>query len=110
MPVSDPFSQVEPVATVAASDKRRGAVRQRVLKPAKIARMDAKSLVDCQLRDVSETGARLRCAALSMVPNDFYLIFPTEGVRRQARVAWRRGEEIGVHFVGDKEPFPRRKG
>jgi hypothetical protein len=111
MPISDPFSEIdlmEPVAT--AVDKRRGAARRRMLKPAKIARIDAKSLIDCQLRDLSETGARLRCSALGAVPNDFYLIFPVEGTRRLAKVAWRRGEEIGVHFVGDKEPIPRRKG
>lgn len=107
MPNSDPFSDID---RNPPPEQRRGAARHRVLKPAKIARIDAKSLVDCQLRDISETGARLRCAALAAVPNDFYLVFPTEGMRRLAKVCWRRGEEIGVHFVGDKEPIPRRKG
>jgi two-component system cell cycle response regulator len=103
----DPFSDID---RMEPADRRRGAARRRVLKPGKIMRVDNQSLVDCQMRDVSDTGARLRCADQASVPKEFYLIFPADGMKCLARVMWRRGDELGIHFIGEREPVTRRKG
>ena len=114
MSASDPFSDIDrmspPAAADADADQRRGATRRRTLKTATIVRLDNMSVVSCILRDVSETGARLRCLDQTAVPKEFYLVFPVENTRCLARVVWRRGDEIGIHFVSEKEAAPRRKG
>jgi two-component system cell cycle response regulator len=110
MPERDPFSDIDRIEPVAAADRRRSAPRRRTLKTASIARLDNMTLISCTLRDLSDTGARLRCADQASVPKEFHLMFPSEGWRVQARVTWRRGDEVGVSFTGQKEPMARRKG
>jgi PilZ domain len=110
MTVSDPFSDIDRMSPPQSADQRRGAQRRRTLKTAIIVKLDNMSVVSCTLRDVSETGARLRCLDQASIPKEFYLVFPVENTRCLARVVWRRGDELGVHFVGDKEAAPRRKG
>jgi hypothetical protein len=55
--------------------------------------------MDCIIRNLSETGAKLEVASVVGVPNTFDLITP--GHRPHAcRVAWRSLKEMGVEFVG----------
>ena len=55
--------------------------------------------MDCIIRNLSETGAKLEVASVGGVPNTFDLITP--GHRPHAcRVAWRSLKEMGVEFVG----------
>jgi two-component system cell cycle response regulator len=108
---SDPFSDIDRTSPPAvAGDPRRRAPRRRVLKTATIMTLNNMSVVSCTLRDMSETGARLRCLDQASVPKEFYLVFPVENTRCLARVVWRRGDEIGIQFVSEKEAAPRRKG
>ena len=55
---------------------------------------------DCMITDISESGARLFADGIEM-PDTFALLISGEnrGDRRQCRVVWRLGGEIGVTFT-----------
>lgn len=78
-------------------DKRQ-APRKRVLKGATIAFNNRSSTLSCMVRDISETGARLRVSKDLAVPARFDLLIEVDGLEAPCTVAWRRGEEIGVTF------------
>ena len=50
---------------------------------------------DCWISDISDGGARLHSEA--EIPDEFSLVLP-EGGRRECRVVWRLGHEVGVAF------------
>lgn len=54
--------------------------------------------VPCTIRDVSGTGARLELNSSLWVAEQFTLIFRT-GLRKDCKVAWRKGRLIGSAFV-----------
>jgi hypothetical protein len=55
---------------------------------------------ECQVMDISQSGAKIITARPSDVPDRFELMF-TQGdaKRRLCDVVWRRGKTIGVQFV-----------
>jgi hypothetical protein len=89
-------------------DKRQ-APRRRVLKDGKIVLMNNWSVVDCSVRDISETGARIRCDNPSAVPNTFRLLMPFDNTIRDAQVVWRGENLFGVTFTGPIKRAPPRK-
>ena len=55
--------------------------------------------VVCLICDISGTGAYLRMAVAD-VPKRFTLLLSNDGrIRRQCRVAWQRGINVGVEFI-----------
>lgn len=85
---------------------RRG-VRRRTLKNGKIVLPGSWGTYDCIIKDVSETGARLRLAGESAIlPTDFELVFVTEALTYPVHLRWRRNQEAGVEFSGP----PRKLG
>jgi hypothetical protein len=64
---------------------------------------------DCMITDISKQGARLFADGVE-VPDQFHLLISggkndiAGGSRRECRVVWRLGGEIGVTFIG---PPPR---
>jgi hypothetical protein len=54
--------------------------------------------VDCVVRDISETGARLQFATPQVVTDFLDLHIPIKGQSFHAKVRWRDGVEIGVAF------------
>jgi hypothetical protein len=54
---------------------------------------------DCWVSDISDGGVRLHAEDVS-VPEQFILLLPgSHGGRRECRVVWRLGHEIGAEFV-----------
>jgi hypothetical protein len=54
---------------------------------------------DCLVPDISEGGARLYAEGI-VVPDQFVqLLTGSRTVRRECRVVWRLGNEIGVEFA-----------
>jgi hypothetical protein len=72
-------------------EELRIAPRRRVLKAGSIS--FGGGVIDCTVRNVSETGA-----ALEVVPDRFTLIVQSDGLSRPCRVVWRRERRIGVTF------------
>jgi hypothetical protein len=82
-----------------AGDDRRGSARKRVLKGATIAFNNRCSTQTCVVRDLSETGARLRVQPGQFVPDEFDLVIDVDGFEAACSVSWRKAEEIGVIFT-----------
>ena len=76
----------------------RVAPRLKTLLAARINFNNGQSALDCLIRNLSDTGAKLIVSAAVTLPECFDLIIAQKSVTRRARIAWRRGEEIGVRF------------
>ena len=79
--------------------------RQRVLKGGAILTGVAQSEIKCEIRNMSKSGAELKVAIDSPVPQEFLLYVPVDGVAYRATVRWRKQDRIGVEFTG-AEPKP----
>src|SRR4029450_1334666 len=85
---------------------QRAAPRMRTLIAAKISFNNGQSALDCLIRNLSDTGAKLIVSAAVTLPECFDLLIPQKSVTRRVRIAWRRDEEIGVRFE-DASPSGR---
>ncbi len=94
---------------ILTEDNKRIAPRNRVLKSAKIVHLSNWSLVDCTVRDMSETGAKLIVGDQAAVPNDFRFLLTSDNTICNAHVVWRRGDMIGITFTSEKTRAPARK-
>jgi hypothetical protein len=65
-----------------------------------------RSAVDCLIRDISETGARMTFSSTVQIPDVIELYIPQKEQTLRAEVQWRKGDEIGVAF-GDTARAPR---
>lgn len=81
-------------------DEKRKTTRRRVLKEGKIIFADGMRVIDCTIRDLSDTGARLLIANTVGVPETFHLFEKSSGMVYPASVAWRQSSAIGVKFDG----------
>ena len=79
-------------------DNKRGTPRKRALKSGKIIYAGGSFSIDCIIRDLSDTGARLQVPTTVTIPDSFILVDAHAGVRRAATVVWRRGDRMGVRF------------
>ncbi len=62
---------------------------------------------DCWISDISDLGVRLHAEVA--VPDEFILLLTERTLRRECRVAWRLGHEIGAEFIdAAKHGFARR--
>jgi hypothetical protein len=58
---------------------------------------------DCWISDISDGGVRLHAEGVA-IPDEFVLTLPgRSGVRRDCRVAWRLGHEVGAEFLDQGE-------
>ena len=87
-----------PDGNAADEKQRRRSVRQKTLIGAKVVFNDLMSVFDCAIRDLSETGARVKLNAPVQVPQVFMLRFGDGQVRR-CRVRRRLALELGVEFL-----------
>jgi hypothetical protein len=55
-------------------------------------------VVDCLVRDFSESGARIEVLGTAALPHSFELFFPLRQATFQAQVRWRGDKEIGLTF------------
>ena len=77
----------------------RLAARRRSLLGARIEFNNRSSTLDCTVRDLSRTGARLALAGRSDVPDEFDLWIEDRNQRYRAQVRWRRLTLVGVEFM-----------
>jgi PilZ domain len=95
-------------ATKVQDSEHRASRRHRVLKAAKIVLDDWRS-IDCQIRDISETGAKIRVDGATKLPHKFQLVSVVENTIRPVQVAWKLNDTIGVVFRGEATRAPIRK-
>jgi hypothetical protein len=82
------------------TDDARIAPRRRMLKSAKIAYSDRHVTLNCMVRDISATGAKLRVEGSVTAPDTFELLIPLDGMEANCEVVWRKEADIGVRFLG----------
>lgn len=89
----------EEPSTAADDDNKRRQQRQRTLRPGKIIYHNRTCVADCQIRDVSATGARIRVASTSHLPNHFELVVAGVPQPHLCEVRWRSPIEMGLKFI-----------
>ena len=63
---------------------------------------------DCWISDISDGGVRLHAEGVD-VPDEFTLVLAARRERRECRVVWRLGHEIGAEFTDTgAQNFARR--
>ena len=77
---------------------RRTNSRNKTLKSAKIVFNKNQSVLDCFVRDLSPTGAKLKLGDLAAVPRTFILELH-DGTRFNCERVRAMGEELGVRFL-----------
>jgi PilZ domain-containing protein len=81
-----------------AADNRRRSERVAMRGLGKIQAGTGSLPRDCWISDVSDGGVRLHSEV--EVPDVFILVLPgRNGIRRECRVVWRLGHEIGAEFI-----------
>ncbi len=89
--------------------EHRIAPRRRVLKAGVIAFNNRYVTYNCTVRDLSDTGARLRVDDVTVIPASFELIIDLDGFEAPCEVTWRRQHEVGVKFTSPpRKTAPRR--
>jgi len=64
---------------------------------------------NCAVREISETGARLRVDDVMGIPDHFDLIIELDAVEYSCQAVWRRQGEIGVRFLEPPRPRSRTR-
>lgn len=88
--------------------ERRDVERRRVLLGGLIETAAFLPEIACTIRNVSLTGARIRIAEGSILPERVVLRVPIRGECRDARVVWRVGDAVGLHFEAASTSLPRK--
>ncbi len=81
-----------------AASPRRVTGRSKTMKSAKILFNKNQSVIDCFVRDLSDTGAKLSVGDLAAVPRIFTLEL-RDGTRLECERVRAMGMEIGVRFL-----------
>ena len=53
---------------------------------------------DCQLKDLSQSGAKVQLSSIYVVPPRLMLVHLQDGIAYDAVVRWRRGDLAGLSF------------
>jgi PilZ domain len=77
--------------------EKRAAPRHRVLKHGTLAFPGGGS-VDCTVRNLSSTGARVDVAGPVGLPEAFTLVIETDRLSRRCHAVWSSAERIGLAF------------
>lgn len=88
-------------------ENRRTSPRTRTFLKGRAIFNNRMSTMDCVVRNVSSTGAKLQLAESVTLPEQFELDIPQKGETVRVRLRWRRGDEVGVSFATPMaEPMP----
>ena len=79
----------------------RSSPRNPVFWQARVVCQEQGVTIECRLRNLSETGARLEIDGAVPLPATFDIVAPAKGKTWRARCVWRQGGETGVAFIRD---------
>lgn len=83
--------------------------RRRVLKKGLLILNANGSAIECVVRELGGGGARIGLHGWMALPERFDLMIAGDNLRVAARVAWQRGQEAGLAFVGPAVRARRRR-
>ena len=81
-------------------ENKRSDQRQKVLKSGRII-LDDLHGIECTVRDVSSTGAKLLVKKPDDLPENFRLLLSADSTIRPVKIMWRKPDSVGVHFTGE---------
>jgi hypothetical protein len=79
-------------------NERRGEIRRKALKSAKLAFNNGYGAMECVVRNISSGGARLTFGYAAGVPSHFAIRISDDPQSRDAVVRWRMGHMVGIEF------------
>lgn len=77
--------------------------RRRMLKTAVASYNDQSISMEVLLRDMSDTGVKIKLKQNDVLPDNFHLYIELDGVNVECEAVWRRGLEVGAKFVSEVE-------
>lgn len=81
----------------------RSSDRQRIFIAGRLTFGGGVMSVPCNVRDLSDHGARVTLDASTTLPTHMTLDIPARGVTRQVEMRWRHGEVVGLEFTTKEE-------
>jgi hypothetical protein len=78
---------------------QRSNKRQRTILEGRIVFNNRFSLIECAVRDLSDTGARIAFSHPITIPQEFEIEIPNKKFSRWAWVVWSNGKEYGITFA-----------
>lgn len=91
--------------------ERRRSNRQKSLYRGVVYFDDSPIASECTIRDISETGARLKFSTPLMADiNKFQLEVPLKGLKFKCDIVWRADTEVGVSFISANLPDEKQDG
>jgi len=78
--------------------EKRLTPRRNTMIQAQIVFGGGRSRIDCTIRNLSESGAKLEVASVGSIPQTFDLVAPDHRPH-PCRVIWRALKELGVEFL-----------
>ena len=82
-----------------SGSNRRSTARKKVLRTGKVIYNNKSCVVDCQVRDLSDTGCRIRVASSASLPRHFQIAILGTDRTRECEAMWRTAGEVGVQFL-----------
>jgi PilZ domain len=77
----------------------RRETRLRTFLKGRIVFNNGNSSMDCLIRDISASGARLMLSQTATLPDGFDLIIPAKDRTHKATLRWRKADSVGVTFA-----------
>jgi hypothetical protein len=90
--------------------ERRTSARQKSFLRGCIYFNNRRSSLDCLIRDISSTGARLIFSDAVTVPDIVDIFIPQKEQTLRAHVQWRHGDEVGVAFGNTAQASESHQG
>ena len=87
--------------------ERRISERHRTLMTGRIYFRSGRSSLDCQVRNISLTGACLKGPGVTDLPDHFRLEIPARDRIYDCEARWRVNDSMGVHFKTPEHVAPR---
>lgn len=75
--------------------------RRRMLKKAMASYNDQSISIEVILRDMSDTGIKIKIKENDLLPDHFHLYVEIDGINVDCEVVWRQGLEIGAKFTSE---------
>ena len=80
--------------------EHRTSPRTRTILQGRVVFNDRFSLIECIVRDLSETGAQIAFSHPITLPSELELEIPKKQLSTRARVMWSNGKVHGLQFLG----------
>ncbi|MBM6584263.1 PilZ domain-containing protein [Microvirga sp. BT689] len=79
--------------------EHRRSLRTRTILQGRVVFNNRFSLIECTVRDLSETGAQITFSHPVSLPSELELEIPKKGLSTRAKVMWSRGIHHGIMFL-----------